>query len=1061
MRLNTCGFLLISLVFSGAFAPRVEAQPDYWLFESDPVRPIALSPDKLRLFVTNTPDGYLEVYVRDTVADPFSVETAVPVGLEPVAVAARTNDEVWVVNHLSDSVSVINLSQSPPRVIRTLLVGDEPRDIVFAGPGGDRAFITTAHRGQNTDYPDGNFATAGEPRADVWVFDGSGACSVTTTTDCSVDADCPGGETCDRGFGSSLTGAQEHVVQLFGDRPRALAASPDGSRVYAAVYRSGNQTVPLSEGLVCDDGATNCNVMGTIYPAGRPEPRVGYCDGDISVPCIDNSCSGTCSGGTCNNVPAGRTCNNDGDCQFGSCERRETGVIVGKNGATGNWEDEMGNNWNNAVKFDLPDYDVFEIDANAATPTELGSVSGVGTILFNMLVAPNGDVYVTNTDANNRVRFEGEGDYVNIIGPKPSGDPASVLGNLAKSRITVLDASGDIGGTTETEFAVLPRHLNKHIDYSDHDPAPSVRLASVATPLAMALSDDGSTLYMAAFGSKAVAIYDTAALKNDTFDPVTTVTQIPIGQRPTGLFLDDANNRLYVATREFFYVFDTTDNGLVQSRGFFSPEDNSIRDGRKFLYDARLTSANGEASCSSCHIFGDMDDLAWDLGNPDAAAFDNPNFVPPAVAGNNNVNNLEPFDSLKGPMTTQSLRGMKHAGPMHWRGDRTGAASGGDAEDSKAAFVAFNEAFPGLLGRVFDEDPNDSIPAGQLLSTDIEAFADFALQLTYPPNPIRALDNTLDSEQAAGEVLYTAPATDIVSDCNGCHELDRTKGFFGTGGGSTFEGEEMEFKVPHLRNLYQKVGMFGMAQSPFFPNASGTDMGDQVRGTGYLHDGSVSRVRDFLSAAAFTSGNPVNPLTTTPGGGVDQLTAFMMAFDTDLAPIVGQQATLSDSSGTDIDDRITLLIQRAEASFTLPPADLGGSAIAAHECDLVVKGVIGGEQRGWLYDRTTDLFDPDTVGEPSLDRVQLEALVVPGEPLTFTCVPPGAGTRMGLNRDGDSKLDGDDSYPGVFNIETPGRDCSNRVAPGNDTNATSSLLFLVLAGVFGRFAAAGRRRRRS
>ena len=33
--------------------------------------------------------------------------------------------------------------------MRTLLVGDEPRDIVFAGAGSTRAFITTAHRGQN------------------------------------------------------------------------------------------------------------------------------------------------------------------------------------------------------------------------------------------------------------------------------------------------------------------------------------------------------------------------------------------------------------------------------------------------------------------------------------------------------------------------------------------------------------------------------------------------------------------------------------------------------------------------------------------------------------------------------------------------------------------------------------------------------------------------------------------------------------------------------------------------------------------------------------------------
>ena len=73
-----------------------------------------------------------------------------PVGLEPVAVAARTNSEVWVVNHLSDSVSIVDVGAAQPHVTRTLLVGDEPRDIVFAGTGGNRAFITCAHRGQNS-----------------------------------------------------------------------------------------------------------------------------------------------------------------------------------------------------------------------------------------------------------------------------------------------------------------------------------------------------------------------------------------------------------------------------------------------------------------------------------------------------------------------------------------------------------------------------------------------------------------------------------------------------------------------------------------------------------------------------------------------------------------------------------------------------------------------------------------------------------------------------------------------------------------------------------------------
>jgi hypothetical protein len=41
---------------------------------------------------------------------------SVPVGLEPVAVAALTNSEAPVVNHLSDSVSIVDVD-STPRVV--------------------------------------------------------------------------------------------------------------------------------------------------------------------------------------------------------------------------------------------------------------------------------------------------------------------------------------------------------------------------------------------------------------------------------------------------------------------------------------------------------------------------------------------------------------------------------------------------------------------------------------------------------------------------------------------------------------------------------------------------------------------------------------------------------------------------------------------------------------------------------------------------------------------------------------------------------------------------------
>src|SRR5712691_5591012 len=171
--------LVSILVVSSTGAPT--EPPSFIEFESGHVRPLAMSLDGTRLFVVNTPDNRLEIFsIVDDTTDHMGLrlEAEVPVGLEPVAVAARNDTEVWVVNHLSDSVSVVTLTGTP-RVTRTLLVGDEPRDIVFAGTA-NRAFITTAHRGQHRTHPSiagvpgagsPRLTTPGVPRADVWVFD--------------------------------------------------------------------------------------------------------------------------------------------------------------------------------------------------------------------------------------------------------------------------------------------------------------------------------------------------------------------------------------------------------------------------------------------------------------------------------------------------------------------------------------------------------------------------------------------------------------------------------------------------------------------------------------------------------------------------------------------------------------------------------------------------------------------------------------------------------------------------------------------------------------------------
>jgi hypothetical protein len=328
---------------------------------------------------------------------------------------------------------------------------------------------------------------------------------------------------------------------------------------------------------------------------------------------------------------------------------------------------------------------------------------------------------------------------------------------------------------------------------------------------------------------------------------------------------------------------------------------------------------------------------------------------------------------------------------MHWRGDRTG---GNDAPsfqpdsgsfDEEAAFKKFNVAFPGLLGR-----------SAELTPEEMQAFTDFVLQITYPPNPIRNLDNSLTAEQQAGRDFFFGKSTgglpsDQFKTCNGCHVLDldgnrefgvARPGFFGTDGQSSVEGETQLFKIPHLRNLYQKVGKFGMSPDPFFPSDPAPFTGDQVRGFGFLHDGSVDTLFRFHGAAVFVRRFPQNPggIPIGPEGDTirRQLEAFLLAFDSNLAPIVGQQITLTQTNAETAASRIDLFEARA----------------AAQECDLVVKGRVGGRAAGFFYNPVCRIFVRSQQSD-ALTESELRALArLPGGELTFTCVPPRSGTRI-------------------------------------------------------------------
>lgn len=194
-------------------------------FESPHVHPAELMPGGARLVVANTPDGRIEVFDVLGTHPYLRHAGSIAVGVEPVSVRARSANEVWVVNNVSDTISVVDLAFM--RVAATIETGDEPFDVVFAGSP-ERAFVSAS----------------GLDRVEV--------------------------------FDPAAPNAAPTLVPLAGDMPRALAT--DGERVYVAFFGAGNETTILDETVVSS--------ALSPYP-GAPNPPPN--DGLLFTPPLDPS----------------------------------------------------------------------------------------------------------------------------------------------------------------------------------------------------------------------------------------------------------------------------------------------------------------------------------------------------------------------------------------------------------------------------------------------------------------------------------------------------------------------------------------------------------------------------------------------------------------------------------------------------------------------------------------------------------------------------------------------------------------------------------------------------
>jgi YVTN family beta-propeller protein len=576
----------------------------------------------------------------------------------------------------------------------------------------------------------------------------------------------------------------------------------------------------------------------------------------------------------------------------------------------GQWLDGSGKLWNSKVPYTVPRVELVRFDA--ADPPAFQALGDLATSMFATDVNPvSGACAAAGTEAMTELRFE-----------------PNVRGHVTETRVALVPAAGP---------ATLVG-LNPHVNYAVPTGPPAELDSALALPTGADWSPDGQRLYVTAMGSDKLAVLsDAGAL----------LARVPTVTGPTGVVVDGPRQRIYVLGRfrnQLQTLSTETLAGVATAPIGFDPTPDDVVNGRRFFYGG-FTSGHGDQSCASCHFFGDLDNLAWDLGDPTGDMTP----VPPGMLDPL----LTPMHPMKGPMTTQSLRGLPNTGLLHWRGDR-------------ADFLAFRGATEGLLGL-----------AAPIPDSEMVAMSQFVLPLVYPPNPHQLLNRAFQTAPVGqpsaqrGRQFFLNTPVDGGQPCAFCHT--QPTGTNGQHINKVALLSSQDVKIPHLRNLYQKTG---------FTDAPGAV---NKRGSGFVHNGATDNLFNFLFFPGFAFAAGV-----TGDNQRRDVEAYLLAFDTGLGPAVGTQVTFD---GGPLD---AARIPRMDTLVLRTPAD----------CDLVAHGSVGGEPRSWKLSGT--LWQPDRTGEPTLTHAQLRATAGAGTELTVMGVPPGSGTRMGLDRDRDGYLDGDE-----------------------------------------------------
>ena len=395
---------------------------------------------------------------------------------------------------------------------------------------------------------------------------------------------------------------------------------------------------------------------------------------------------------------------------------------------------------------DVPDRDLFVFDT--ATDELVEVVDTLGTLLYGLAVDSGGEVFVAQADARNDANGRAG----------TAGEGLAELENRAfLNRITRVDCGGGSCGTPEfIELEPLP-------------PAHPASGEALATPFAIAISGDDSTLVVSAAGSDQLFTVDAATGE--------VLGRTAVDAVPRGIALesdaDGAPARAWVLnavanTVSLVDVSTAESPGIRATVTLADPTSAAIKRGRIAFNDAGA-STTGTFSCESCHPDGHTDQLVWVLDTP--------------VCDRDGCTQIP-------PRSTMPVRGLRDTAPYHWDGipgdpyggrntasTRRDVDSNCDADDPLSCIrFLVDDTLKSTMCAVGECGANDEGKAGALTGTERDDLATFLLNVPYPPSRRRSHTNVLSSDAVAGfKAFHVTGVPDgaggTVNICGNCHRM--------------------------------------------------------------------------------------------------------------------------------------------------------------------------------------------------------------------------------------------------------------------------------------------------